>query len=88
MVNGNWESFDHLEESITLEELIELHKESIEQRNELIRTIARAMGAEVNEPNIDQAPEDEGGAFNRVIENVTGKSQEQREMPGLGFETI
>ena len=46
---GAWKNFHDLEESLSLDELVELYECSIERQNRLIKVIAAAMGAEIED---------------------------------------
>lgn len=47
---GSWKNFIDLEDSLSLDELLALYEISIERQNRLMRTVAAAMGAEIDEP--------------------------------------
>lgn len=42
---GAWKNFHDLEDSLSLDELMELFEASIERQNRIIKTLASAMGA-------------------------------------------
>lgn len=47
---GAWKNFWDLEESLSLDELMELFDISIERQNRVMRMMAAAMGADIDEP--------------------------------------
>lgn len=50
---GAWSNFFDLEDSLTLEELIELYDSSLERQQRLMKTVAAAMGADVSDSGSD-----------------------------------
>lgn len=72
---GAWKNFHDLEDSLSLDELMELFEASIERQNRIIKTLASAMGATF---------EEEGGDDKRFVADNPSKIQGFN----IGYDTI
>jgi len=86
---GAWVNFEALEDSLSLDELVQLHETSIERQERLIKTIAMALGAEFDddddniEPSGSYDPE-KGGNIGSVV-----AAQDAEALPiNLGYSKI
>lgn len=83
---GAWETYDELEESLTIQELMETYVGMMEQHNRFVKSMARLMGAEVKE--------DSKSDFDRVLERARSEEEDIVSRPiktksgdqfGIGF---
>jgi hypothetical protein len=56
---GAWKNFDDLEDSLNLEELLELYNSSIERFNRMAELMVSALGGEIQKPQ-DQVGSPQG----------------------------
>jgi hypothetical protein len=54
---GAWKNFHDMEESLSLDELVALYDITLERQDRLLRTMAAALGAEVEEPQRSDSKE-------------------------------
>lgn len=52
---GVWKNYDELEESLTLDELFLTYEATAERQNRLLKTVASAMGASVEDERVDDS---------------------------------
>ena len=92
---GSWKNFFELEDSISLDELIEIYEATMERQNRLAKTVAMAMGADIDddppptrrgsaEPDYVQPWEASSGKGGEV-EPVYGQEQVSRLPINLGY---
>jgi hypothetical protein len=48
---GSWKNFEDLEDSLNLEELLELYQSAIERFNRMAKLMVSAMGGTIEEPS-------------------------------------
>ena len=56
---GAWINFHHLEESLSLDELMELYDATVQRENRMMRMLAAAVGAEI--PDNEEEPRRDRG---------------------------
>lgn len=83
---GAWSNFDELEDSLTLDELIELYESQMDAELRLMKTLGRFMGVEFG---AETSEVEEESAFDRVRKNALkriGKDPEEVDMNNLGMD--
>lgn len=95
---GAWKNFIDLEESLSLDELIELYDMSVERQNRLAKVVASALGADVSDmpskydekssqPNIVHEGAYDPKKGGRIPDAVEGEFIESLPI-GLGYSII
>lgn len=87
---GAWKNFDDLEESLSLGELMELYKSSVERQQRLIKVLGSAMGMEFSDSTEERKQSKweydprKGGRLEDIV-----TEQDVRSLPiGLGYTKI
>jgi hypothetical protein len=83
---GAWLNFVQLEDSLTLDELLELYSGSLKRQSRLMKTMAAAMGAEVPDDDEEEASLYSGQSSNSY--NINNQKDLGFLPINLGYETI
>ena len=82
---GAWKNFDDLEDSLTLEELLELYDSASERQIRIAKVIAGSMGAEFDEPESSSSQ----NGLSKPDSSVVYDQYDLQQLPfGVGYETI
>lgn len=95
---GRWENYDHLETSLSLDELLEIYEAVIDKRNTEARQQARMMGIDVKEPPPRKRGDEteDKQAWQEMQERIRAKYKEQAQteeqddtsVPGISYKQI
>ena len=82
---GAWKNFYDLEDSLTLEELMELYDSAVERQMRLMRTIGSALGAEFD----DSSSSDDEYSLPNPKGDVVYDQYDLQQLPfGIGYGTM
>jgi len=89
---GAWLNFGELEESLSLDELLQLHETTMERQQRLMKTVAAALGADVSGGGDEERVPVPTGSYNPeeggFLGDVEGENDVKALPINLGYSKI